>query len=124
MRAKTELFKINGVPMLVPDQEVSSSYEDLDAADSGRDESGFMHRTVVRFKVGNWKFEYSHLTEEEKQYMENLFPDDATFQFQHPSRKDASKAETTECYRSKFGISWKNARTGLWSGYSFSIIEC
>lgn len=124
MRAKTDLFKINGQPMLVPDEEVAVNYEDLDSSDSGRDESGFMHRTVVRFKVGSWKFEYSHLTEEEKQYMENLFPNEATFQFTHPSRVNASTAETTECYRSKFGISWKNAKTGLWSGYSFSIIEC
>jgi hypothetical protein len=124
LRAKTDLFKINGQPMLIPDEEVAVNYEDLDSSDSGRDESGFMHRTVVRFKVGSWKFEYSHLTEEEKQYMENLFPNEATFQFTHPSRVNASIAETTECYRSKFGISWKNAKTGLWSGYSFSVIEC
>ena len=89
MRAKTDLFKINGYPMLVPDEEVSVDYEDLDSSDSGRDESGYMHRISIRYKVGTWNFEYSYLTEEEKQYMENLFPDAATFQFQHPSRKDA-----------------------------------
>lgn len=124
MRAKTDLFKINGQQMLAPDEEVSVNYEDLDSSDSGRDESGFMHRTVVRYKVGSWKFEYSALTEEEKKYMESLFPNAATFQFTHPSRADSDKSETTECYRSKFGISWKNAKTGLWSGYSFSVIEC
>lgn len=124
MRAKTNLFKINGSPMLVPDEEVSANYEDLDASDSGRDESGYMHRTVVRYKVGSWNFQYSFLTEEEKKYMESLFPDAATFQFQHPSRTDATKQETATCYRSKYGISWKNANTGLWSGYSFNIISC
>lgn len=124
MRAKTEFFKINGVPMLAPDEEVAVSFEDLDAADAGRDESGFMHRIVVRYKVGSWTFTYAHLTEEEKQYMERLFPESDTFLFQHPSRHDAAKAEETICYRSKYGINWKNARTGLWSGYSFSIIEC
>lgn len=124
MRAKTELFTINGVPMLVPDGEVVVSYSDLDASDSGRDESGFMHRIVVRHKVGSWKFTYSHLTEEEKQYMESLFPDTASFRFQHPSRQNANVSEQTLCYRSKYDITWKNARTGLWSGYSFSIIEC
>ena len=82
MRAKTNLFQINGVPMLAPDAEVVSSFEDLDASDAGRDESGFMHRIVVRYKVGSWKFEYSHLTEEEKAYMESLFPDADTFLFQ------------------------------------------
>ena len=124
MRAKTYLFQINGKPMLVPDAEVAVSYSDLDASDSGRDEGGFMHRIVVRYKVGSWKFTYSHLTEEEKQYMESLFPNGASFQFRHPSRLDASVMEQTLCYRSKYDISWKNARTGLWSGYGFSIIEC
>ena len=124
MRATTELFQINGKPMLAPDAEMVVSYTDLDASDAGRDESGFMHRIVVRHKVGSWKFTYSHLTEAEKRYMENLFSDAATFRFQHPSRLDAAVAEETLCYRSKYDISWKNARTGLWSGYGFSIIEC
>ena len=124
MRATTELFMINGVPMLVPDSEVGVSYEDLDSADSGRDESGVMHRIPVRYKVGSWSFSYSHLTEEEKQYMENLFPDAASFSFTHPDRKDATASVTDKAYRSKYSISWKNARTGLWSNYGFTIIQC
>lgn len=124
MRATTDLFTINGKPMLVPDEEVAVNYEDLDTSDSGRDESGVMHRVVVRYKVASWKFSYSHLTEEEKQYMESLFPEAPTFIFGHPSRTDAAVLEETKCYRSKYGIAWKNARRGLWSGYSFSIIQC
>lgn len=124
MREFTYLFTINGKPMLAPDTEVGFNYEDLDASDSGRDESGIMHRIVVRHKVPSWSFSYSNLTEEEKQYMENLFPDAPTFQFGHPGRIDSVHMEVTECYRSKYGITWKNARTGLWSGYSFNIISC
>lgn len=124
MRSKTDLFKINGVPMLAPDADFGASYEDLDSADAGRDESGVMHRSVVRYKVGSWNFSYSNLTDEEKQYMESLFPDAATFQFTHPSRLDASVPETHKCYRSKYSISWKNAVTGTWSGYGFNIIQC
>ena len=124
MRETTELFQINGVPMLVPDAEVSVSYEDLDSADSGRDESGVMHRIPVRYKVGSWAFSYSHLTEEEKQYMENLFPDAADFSFTHPDRQDATVSVTSRAYRSKYSLSWKNARTGLWSNYGFHIIGC
>ena len=97
VRPKTERFQINGVPMLVPDAAVAVSYSDLDASDSGRDESGFMHRIVVRHKVGSWKFEYAHLTEEEKQYMENLFPDSANFLFCYPSRYNADVTEETFC---------------------------
>lgn len=126
MRDYTYLFTINGKPMLVPDEEVGFNYEDLESSDSGRDESGIMHRVVVRYKVPSWSFSYSHLTEEEKLYMESLFTDEPTFQFGHPSRGNLPYVdrETTACYRSKYGISWKNARTGLWSGYSFDIIAC
>ena len=124
MRAKTTRFAINGAPMLVPDEDVGFSYEDLDSADSGRDESGVMHRIPVRFKVGSWSFSYTHLTEEEKRYMEALFPEAAEFDFTHPDRLDASKSVTCKAYRSKYAISWRNARTGLWSGYSFNIIQC
>lgn len=115
---------INGVPMLVPDSEVGVSYEDLDSADSGRDESGAMHRVPVRYKVGSWSFSYNHLTEAEKQYMESLFPDAADFEFTHPDRLDASVSVTSRAYRSKYSISWKNARTGMWNNYGFNIIEC
>ncbi len=124
MRSTTELFQINGVPFLVPDSQVQASYEDLDSADSGRDESGVMHRIPVRYKVGSWEFSYDHLTEAEKNYMESLFPDAADFQFTHPDRLDAGRSVTVRAYRSKYSLSWKNARTGLWSKYGFTIIAC
>ena len=120
----TELFKINGQPMIVPDEEVTVSYEDIDAADAGRDQAGFMHRIPVRCKVASWNFTYSHLTDQQKNYLEALFGDAATFTFTHPSRQDAAVPEVTRAYRSKFSISWKNARTGLWSNYGFSVITC
>ena len=124
MRAKTDLFKVNGKPMLAPDTEVSASYADLDSEESGRDEVGVMHRLVVQYKMGTWGFAYSSLTEEEKQYMENLFPDAPDFEFTHPSRKDATKMVTTRCYRSNYGLSWINAKTGVWKNYKFNIIAC
>ena len=124
MRKTTELFLINGKPLLVPDAEVGISYEDLDDADSGRDESGVMHRIPVRYKVGSWEFSYAHLTEQERQYLESLFPDAATFTFTHPDRRDTAKQTRCTAYRSKYSISWKNARTGLWSNYGFRIIQC
>lgn len=124
MRDTTQLFQINGVPMLVPDAQVAMSYEDLDSSQSGRDESGVMHRTPVRYKVAAWSFRYDHLTEEEKQYMESLFPDSPDFAFTHPSRLDAAVSQVTRAYRSKYSISWQNARTGAWNNYGFSIIAC
>lgn len=124
MRKTTQLFMIDGKPMLVPDADVEASYEDIDAADAGRDQAGFMHRIPVRTKVASWQFSYSHLTEEEKQYMESLFPESGTFLFTHPHRLDATQLTQSRCYRSKYAISWRSARLGLWNNYGFSIIQC
>lgn len=123
-RVKTDLFKINGVPMFAPDADIDFSYEDLDDADSGRDESGYMHRIVVRYKVMTGSFVFSFISEEDMKYMESLFPDEPDFEFTRPSRLDPDTPVTTRCYRSKYGISWHNARTGLWRNYKFNIIEC
>lgn len=124
MRSVTEFFKINGQPMLAPDEDVSVSYEDIDGADAGRDQAGFMHRSMLRSKVPSWNFTYSGLTEEEKRYMEGLFGDEATFILTHPSRQDAAVLAETQCYRSKYTICWKNAKSGLWSNYGFTVIAC
>lgn len=121
MREKTMLFQIDGQPMLVPDQEVTLSREDIDSAYAGRDESGVMHRIPVRTKVGSWGFSYGYLTGEEYAYLEGLFGDKPTFTFTYPGLSGPVEAV---CYRSKYGISYKNVRTGLWKGYSFNIIEC
>ena len=122
-REKTDLFKINGKPMLIPDADLGFSYEDLDAADSGRDEAGYMHRIVVRYKVGSMPFSYSALSDEDYRYMESLFPDEPDFEFTHPDRITGEPVTTT-CYRSKYSISWYNAKMGLWKNYAFNIIEC
>lgn len=123
MRSLTELFQVNGKPMLAPDEEVSVSYEDIDGPDAGRDQAGFMHRSMLRCKVPSWNFTYSSLTEEEKNYMESLFGEAADFTFTHPARGDG-EAEQTRCYRSKYTICWKNAKSGLWSNYGFTVIAC
>lgn len=124
MKPKTDKFKINDQSMLAPDAEVGFSYEDLDTDDSGRDEGGYMHRVVARYKVGKWSFSYSNITEAERAHLESLFPDKPTFTFTHPDRLDATKLVESTCYRSKYSISWFNAKLGVWKNYGFSIIEC
>ena len=123
-RPFTYRFKVNGKPMLTPDADVGVSYADLDSDDSGRDEAGYMHRSVLRYKVATWSFVYSSLTEEEKQYIESLFGNTPDFEFTHPDRIHSDKLVTTRCYRSNYGISWRNAITGDWRNYKFNIIEC
>lgn len=124
MRPTTNLFTVNGKPLLTPDEPIQVSYDDIDSADAGRDQLGILHRYPVRYKVAKWSFSYSHLTEEEKQYMESLFPDSATFTFRHPDRKDANRFAVSTCYRSHYALCWRNSVTGVWSGYGFNIIEC
>ena len=120
----TELFKINGKPMIPPDGDMALSFEDLDASDSGRDESGIMHRVVVRYKVGTWAFEYSHITQEEYAYMLSILPNAGTFTFTHPSLADGTKAATCKAYCSKYSIVWHSARTKDYRNFKFNVIEC
>ena len=120
----SELFLIDGKPMLLPDENMELSFEDLDSASAGRDESGVMHRIMVRQKVGKWGFVYSRLTQEEYAYMEGLFQGKASFQFTFPSLEDRGKSKTVTAYRASHGISWRNAKTGEFCSYKFSIIEC
>lgn len=115
-------FFVNGRPLLVPDENVKLSYCDLDDASSGRDESGLMHRFVARYKVPTWEFSYAYLTEQERRYLDSLFPNTPTFVFSHPGNQ--GEMEDTVCYRSQYAVSWVNARTGLWSGYGFTVIAC
>ncbi len=124
MRKLTELFLIDGKPMLAPDADVEVSREDIDASDSGRDESAFMHRIVVRRDVGKWSFSYAYLSGEEYSYMESLFAGKSHFQFSYPDYTDLSKMTVTTAYRSKHGILWHSAPGGQLRNYQFSIIEC
>ena len=121
MRKTTELFMIDGLPMLVPDQDVTVSFEDIDASWAGRDESGVMHRAPVRQKVGSWGFSYGWLTDEELAYNESLFAGKSTFTF---TCAGPNGPEERTCYRSKYGVSYRSAVSGLWRGLSFNIIEC
>ena len=123
MRVQSDIFKVNNVSMFAPDEDIDMSYEDIDSADTGRDETGTMHRIVVRYKVGKWSFNYKTIDEDDFIAMEDLFPDEGTFMFTHPSRRDPNTPETTECYRSKYSITWKNARKHIWRNYKFNIIE-
>ena len=117
-----EEYQIDGKPMLVPDADVEISCADLDDADSGRDESGYMHRIVVRQRVATWGFHYSNLTAEEYKYMRSLFAGkpDFTFAYRDP---DGYLVET-RAYCSNDSITYHNARLGLYQNLKFSIIEC
>lgn len=117
-----EEYRVEDTPMLAPDADVELQFSDLDASDAGRDESGVMHRIVVRRRVRAWAFTYSHLTGEEYAYMESLLRGRDTFTFTFP-RSDGA-ADTCRAYCSGGSIALRNLPGGIYKNYKFSIIEC
>lgn len=124
MRQKVDFYQVDGQPMPAPDEEPEFSFSDLDASDSGRDESGVMHRIVVREKVGTWSFSYAHLSDEDLAYLRNLFAGKAQFTFTHPVFGSSNATETCTAYMSQYSAVWKNQRTGQWRNFKFNIIQC
>lgn len=124
MRSFAEFYKVDGMPLYAPDAEQELSFEDLDSAETGRDETGYMHRFVVREKVGKWAFNYTELTNEEYKYLLSLFAGKGTFTFTYPAPGTDNDLRTTVAYMSNYGIAWRDARRGVWRNMKFNIIEC
>lgn len=124
MRQKVDFYQVDGQPMPAPDEEPEFSFSDLDSSDSGRDESGVMHRIVVREKVGTWSFSYAHLSDEDLAYLRNLFAGKAQFTFTHPVFGSSNATESCTAYMSQYSAVWKNQRTGQWRNFKFNIIQC
>ena len=119
----TELFTIDGQPVLVPDGDLSMQEEDVIASDSGCDESGVYHHFGLGKRVKSWDFSYARLTRTELSYMESLFAGKDTFQFGFVSVLDGSYQEAT-AWRSKRSILWHNAAEDAFRDYRFRITEC
>lgn len=117
-------YLIDGKPLPLPDQGVEMNFEDLDHADAGRDEAGYMHRMVVRHKVGSWNFTYSHLTQKTYGEILALLPQAGEFVFSYPDPGKPEQYKHTVAYLSRYGIVWQDAATGLYRNLKFSVIEC
>lgn len=117
-----EEYKVNGMPLLIPDADVELSQTDLDSGSAGRDESGFMHRIRVRKRVKTWAFQYFALRREEFQYLENLLSQNAVFTFSYVDVDGTMKSCNAYCSNS--GLSYHNARLRLYRNYKFTVIEC
>ncbi len=124
MRAFAEFYLVDGRPLYAPDADQQVRFEDLDGPDTGRDETGFMHRCIVREKVGKWSFAYAQLTEEEYRYLTGLFAGRGTFAFTYPAPGGAGALRTTTAYMSGYSVAWHHARRGVWHDMKFDIIEC
>lgn len=103
--------------MLTPDAEVELSWQDLDSESAGRDESGFMHRAVLRRGVRTWGFTYGVLTAQELCYLRELFAGKDTFTFE-------SEGESCTAYCAKGEVRLFDRTRGVYKGMKFNIIEC
>ncbi len=122
MRAYDFERLVDGQPLLVPDAGVEFSVSDLDSEDSGRDEAGFMHRSILRSGVRKWGFSYAVLSAEEYRYLMSLFAGKPTFTYSF--RGMDGKPEQCLAYCSNHSISIFNERKGIYKNLKFSIIEC
>ena len=114
-------YKIDGAPILVPDQDAEIERHDIDSPDSGRDESAFMHRIVIRSRVKSWGFTYSKLTAEEYRYMKSLLDGKESFTWTY---MENGVPRVTDAYCSNDSITYRNARTGDYRNFKIKVIEC
>lgn len=122
MRVYDNGFQVDGKPLLAPDAGVELGFSDLDSAETGRDESGVMHRMVVREKVRTFGFSYAHLTGEEYRYLRSLIEGKPTFTFRF--QDENGTAASCKAYCSNFSLSLYNRQMGMYQGMKFNIIEC
>lgn len=115
-------FLIDDKPILVPDADAVWEYNDLDSDESGRDESGVMHRIVLREGVRKCTLRYDSLTREEYLYMRSLLSGKAQFEVRY--RDHNGEEEKMNAYHSNHSITVRSARTGQYKNYKISIIEC
>ena len=122
MRKLDDEYLVEGLALPVPDAGVELSFADLDSEEAGRDESGFMHRSVLRQGVRTWGFSYGALTEQEYRYIMGLFAGKGVFTFRF--RDQTGALTETAAYCAKCSLVLHNRRTGLYKNLKFNIIEC
>ena len=115
-------YSIDGKPLLAPDMNVNITENDLDGGASGRDESGFMHRYIIRSGIKTFEFVYAVLDAEDYMYLRSLFAGKASFVFEY--RNPDGSVTTTHAYSSKRSITLRDYATGEYKNLKFNIIEC
>ena len=115
-------YLIDGKPILFPDLNVKITENDLDDSSSGRDESGVMHRIVMRSGVKIWEFVYGGLEASDYAYIQSLFKGKPDFVLTY--RNTDGLVVTTTAYVSKRSIVLRDFATGEYKNLKFNIIEC
>lgn len=117
-----EHFYIDNAAVLLPDADVEVSISDMESDDSGRDESGVLHRILLRPRVRTWTLKYSTLTEAEYQYLLNLVAGKPSFTVGiiHDDGSDS----TYQAYCPEVGVTIHDKRRGIYRNLTLQITEC
>jgi hypothetical protein len=122
MRALYYDFQIDGRPVLVPDADLSVSAFDMAAEDSGRDESGVLHRFLLRQGVRSFVLRYDTLTQQEYRYLCSLIEGKDTIRVTYRNADDQSAELIGYC--AGYSLLVHNARQGIYKGMKLEIQEC
>lgn len=115
-------FQVDGRPLLMPDAGVAVKKQQLLAADSGRDESGFLHRRLLRQDMRQWDFSYGAVTAGEYRYLMSLFEGRGSFLFSF--RAEDGQPQTARCYWDGCTASLFDTAQGVYKSLKFSVVEC
>jgi len=116
------LLLIDGVQILPPDADVQLQLRDLEDCASGLDESGFLHRRLLRSGLKGWSLRYSFLSRAQYRYMESLFAGKAAFTVTYVDADGGEK--TCTAYRTHHTVTVYDARRGWYRSYGFDILQC
>ena len=117
----TEIYRMDGKAMPIPDAGVVMTFADVDAPESGRDEAGFYHRIPLRYKVGSWTFTYHRMGLEAYRYLESILPRNGSFLFHRPGA--TGEAESL-CRLEKFEVTLETLPSGRYRDVTFTVTEC
>ncbi len=112
-------FLIDGHPILVPDEGVQITEKDI--VISGTDESGVVHREILRPNVLSVSLLYAYMTLEEYRYMRSLVSGKAHFPVSFLDIDGQNRTITAHC--DKIPISLYNKVVGLYKNFVMTITE-
>lgn len=115
-RPRLNTLLINGKPLPCPDADVTIAETDLDSEETGRDESGYMHRLRLRPAVKTWEFPYKFLSAADYDYIRSLVSE-PTFSVDFWGVKATA-------YCSSKSVNLRNVVTGDYQNFTLKIIEC
>ena len=120
----TQRYMIENTPVVVPNAGVQLRVSDIEAEESGRDESGYLHRVVLRAGLGTWVLRYRDMSQEEYAYMMALLPGAGSFLFTHPDKADPARSNVSRCCITDVQAGSHDALSGKSRELKITVTQC